>query len=534
MKVCPHCRRQVGDVRFCPYDGTPLAHLDQPLGMRELGPGDLVEGRYEVVAELGRGGIGVVYLAEAKNLGRDVALKVLKKDAADRDLTVARFAREARAASVLDHPNVVRVYEFGFAAEGFYYMVMELLDGRALADVIDDEGRLAPERALAMLRQIAAGMARAHALGVVHRDLKPENIMVDPKRGEHVTLLDFGLSKTVTEWSGVHLTHEGDVFGTPDYMPPEQWLGASADARADVYAFGVIAYELFSGQLPFPCDTVAEAMQGHLYTEPPTLDVLGLPGLPPGVSRLVTRCMQKKPSERWDDMQAVAAALEEIVAPTAPPPALPTHATEMALGDVRSLTPQDLRAEIDRLLDLRRHRLAELVPELFGGAPPPLLRAQVEAIELAEDAAQRTAEDLALVRAQLAEAEAAVRAEETAVRQRLLAASLDLAARRDALPEEEFVREETTQDDALRELISAERALARILEHPGEEVERRLTQLRAVEGALDAERRALDERYERLEAALAEATDAGRVAPLAAVDGAIAAMRARLESLTAR
>lgn len=532
MRVCPHCRRDVGDVRFCPYDGTPVAHLGGgPLEGRELTQGDTIEGRYEIVAELGRGGIGVVYLADATNLGREVAVKVLKPDAADRDLTVARFAREARSASVLDHPNVVRVYEFGFATEGFYYLVMELLEGRALADLIVDEGRFGAQRALALLRQIAAGMARAHALGVVHRDLKPENIMVDPSRGEHVTLLDFGLSKTVTEWSGVRLTHEGDIFGTPDYMPPEQWLGQPVDARADVYAFGVIAYELFVGELPFPCDTIADAMQGHLYTEPTHMGAFGL-ALPAGIGDLVHRCMAKRPGERFEDMQEVAAALEEMAAPTEPPPASSALATEVALGDMRGFAAQDLRAEIARLLDLRRHRLAELVPTLFGAALPPHLRAHLEAIDQAERAAQVTAEDLALARVQLSEAEAEVRAEETAVRQRLLAASLSLAARRDALPEQDFARDDTTQDDALRELISAERDLSRILEHPGEMVETCLTRVRTIEGALDAEQAALDDRYARLESALAEATDARQVAPLAAVDGAIAAYRARLEVLT--
>src|SRR5690606_1730875 len=192
----------------------------------------------------------------------------------------------------------VKVYDFGYAQEGFYFLAMERLEGQPLAHLIDGATRLRPGRAMRLCLEMADGMARAHELGVVHRDLKPDNVMVRTVGGrERVTIVDFGLSKIQEGEAAV--TGEGDVIGTPDYMAPEQWQGRAVDTRADVYSFGIMAYELLAGAPPYTGDTLIQKLQQHLYAIPLALgDHPRVKDLPAGLSDLVMRCMAKDPLDR--------------------------------------------------------------------------------------------------------------------------------------------------------------------------------------------------------------------------------------------
>ncbi|MFK7990619.1 MAG: serine/threonine-protein kinase [Sandaracinaceae bacterium] len=311
MAICPHCEQDAGDARFCPVDGTPLAHLDHPGPGRELTAGDHVDGRYLIEAELGRGGMGIVYLAKSAALG-EVAVKVLSPASAMRQTTVGRFAREARLASRMDHPHLVRVYEFGFDPAGYYFLVMEVLEGRSLYALLHEEAPLAPGRALRILEQVASALARAHALGVVHRDMKAENVMIRPLDGEHVTVMDFGLSRTEASWGGALMTSEGQLVGTPTYMAPEQWRGEVAGPAADIYAFGVLAYELLCGHPPFPGTNVVELMRAHTGREAPPLSKQRTRGaVGRRLESLVHHCLVKSEDGRPPSMEAVHARIEQ-------------------------------------------------------------------------------------------------------------------------------------------------------------------------------------------------------------------------------
>jgi serine/threonine-protein kinase len=280
--------------------------------------GRTLDRRYEVLGRLGEGGAGVVYRGRQTQLGRLVAIKVLHEDREASSEWRRRFEREARALSALAHPNIVPVTDSGID-RGVPFLVMELLDGKTLKDLIK-EGPLPLWRALDVARQTLRGLAFAHGKGIVHRDLKPANVFLQalPDQADHVRLLDFGMvkflegssSRTMTE-----LTRVGARIGTPAYMSPEQVNGAPADARTDVYAAGVLLFELLTGRRPFVADSREGYMAAHL-TEP----VPSLAKVQPGLARarmfqaVIARAMAKKPAERFEDAEAMLAALEDVVA----------------------------------------------------------------------------------------------------------------------------------------------------------------------------------------------------------------------------
>ncbi len=446
MPVCPTCGEDSGEAAFCPHDGTPLSHVGKGLANMPV-VGDVVDGRYRIDEKLGRGGMAVVFRAHSAALGRDVALKVLFPRWAEDRKTVARFAREARATSRIDHPNVIRVFDFGYAEAGFYFLTMELLAGRPLEDLVQESAPLRPARAMRLLLEIADGMARAHELGVIHRDLKPDNVMVDTSAGiERVTIVDFGLSK-IEEGSTALLTGEGDVIGTPDFMAPEQWQGRNVDARADVYAFGIMAYEMLSGQLPYGGDNLIQKLQQHLYAIPLALaDHPGLAELPAGLSDLVMRCMAKDPLDRPAHMGQVLARLAAIEEASRQASAEPTklglpmiapQATQIVqLDAIRPMGRLELLNELARLERVRQGRLVELVPRVFAGPVPARIASELEALEASEAALEAAEQELALAEAALKEAQRAHRTREAELRARLVEANLTLAVARHALPGE--------------------------------------------------------------------------------------------------
>jgi eukaryotic-like serine/threonine-protein kinase len=268
-------------------------------------------GPYRIVAPLGAGGMGEVFRARDPKLDRDVAIKVLPSNlAADSD-ALDRFEREAKAVASLSHPNILAIHEFG-QANGRHFAVMELLQGETLRQVLD-RGALPPKKAIELGGQIAEGLAAAHGKGIVHRDVKPENLFVT--RDGHVKILDFGLARQrlggsagETTLETVRGTEPGMVMGTIGYMAPEQVRGQVADYRADIFAFGVVLYEMLAGTRAFARATGAETMTAILREEPPTLTSIR-DNVPPALERVVEHCLEKRPEDRFQSARDLAFAL---------------------------------------------------------------------------------------------------------------------------------------------------------------------------------------------------------------------------------
>jgi pimeloyl-ACP methyl ester carboxylesterase len=271
---------------------------------------------YEILGSLGSGGMGEVYRARDTRLDREVAIKVLSGDWAADPSRVERFAREARILGSLEHEHIAAVYGFHGEADP-PYLAMELVDGEPL-DALIPEGGLALDKLLAIGIPLADAIAHAHRQGVIHRDLKPGNIMVDGRGG--VRVLDFGLGKRVGATAGDDaltqaldsgLTVEGQILGTPAYMAPEQLNGEPVDARADVFALGVLLHELATGERPFGGDSVASTISSILRDEPPALTAVR-PDLPPDLARVLRRCLEKSPERRLQTATDLRNELEDL------------------------------------------------------------------------------------------------------------------------------------------------------------------------------------------------------------------------------
>jgi serine/threonine-protein kinase len=265
-----------------------------------VAPGTVLAGRYEVLAVLGRGGMGTVYSARDHVIDETVALKVLRPEIAESPEFAQRFVSEVRLARRVTHPNVCRIHEYG-EDRGLRFLVMELVEGRDLTRVLA-AGALAPGRALEIAVQAADALQAIHAAGIVHRDLKTANLMVDGAGA--VKLMDFGIAKPVGG-GGQAAAPSGYVVGTPEYMSPEQGRGRPVDARSDIYALGVVVYELFTGHVPFHADTPIATLMMHVDAPPPLDD----PALPPPVVAVLRRALAKDPGDRFPTAKAMADAL---------------------------------------------------------------------------------------------------------------------------------------------------------------------------------------------------------------------------------
>src|SRR6185295_3666078 len=300
-----------------------------------LASGDRI-GSYEVIDRLGAGGMGEVYRARDTRLGRSVAIKVLRSGANPELLY--RLDREARAASALNHPNIVHIYDVGVAAEGAgaHYVVMELVEGETIRRRLRS-GRLSIPELLDLGAQLGDGLAKAHRAGIVHRDLKPENLMVTPDGV--LKILDFGLAKIVAaplkdidarETLSRHGTQVGMLMGTLEYMSPEQASGRTVDHRTDQFSLGLILYEMAAGRAAFRRDTPAQVLAAVIEREPEPLSRLR-GDVPPALEALVSRCLQKDPQRRFPTTDALATELGVLAgraragtlvsAPAAAPPA---------------------------------------------------------------------------------------------------------------------------------------------------------------------------------------------------------------------
>jgi eukaryotic-like serine/threonine-protein kinase len=280
--------------------------------------GTILHDRWRILGELGRGGMGEVLLVEHVALGRKEALKLLKPALATDRQFVARFRREARAVNRLKHPNIITVHDFGQLADGRFFLSMEYAEGQPLSQVIAREDHLAVHRALRVLGQLAHAVHHAHARGVVHRDLKPANlILIEPD--DTLKVLDFGVAKIVASDhdESVALSTGNVIFGSARYLAPERVRGVSSDPRSDLYAIGVIAFELLVGGPPFSGDS-NEVIRAHLTQtpDPPSAWRPSL-GIPAELDAVILRCLAKQPEERYQTAAELYAALRKV--PGAPP-----------------------------------------------------------------------------------------------------------------------------------------------------------------------------------------------------------------------
>jgi eukaryotic-like serine/threonine-protein kinase len=279
--------------------------------------GRIIAGKYRVEQMIGEGGMGKVYKATQLALDKPVVLKVLRQALLGDERTVARFQREAKAASRLNHPNSISVLDFGQADDGAMFIAMEYIQGKDLHQILSREWPLPESRVMRLLSQVLSALADAHSAGVIHRDLKPENIMVSQSRSEpdFVKVLDFGIAKIVdgTDEDGPALTRAGFVCGTPEYMSPEQARGAKLDHRSDLYAVGVILYQLVSGLLPFDSDSAVGFATKHL-TEIPPPPTKRRPEarVSPAMERLIMKALSKNPDERPQTAEQFRAELLAI------------------------------------------------------------------------------------------------------------------------------------------------------------------------------------------------------------------------------
>jgi serine/threonine-protein kinase len=307
-----------------------------------IGPGSVIAGRYQVEAQIGQGGMASVYRAEDIQLGRKVAVKVLHAQYAEDQEFVERFRREAKAAAQLQHPGIVSVYDTG-SWEGTWYIAMELLEGPTLKERLVAEGRIAPGEAIAITEQILRAVRAAHRDGIIHRDLKPHNVILDEDGRPKVT--DFGIARR----GASDMTATGSILGTAHYIAPEQAQGEVITPRTDLYAVGVVLYEMLTGRTPFEGDSAVSIALAHVNNTPRSPRSL-VPEISPALDAVVLRALAKRPSDRFADADAFLAALSDAARGIAPVYAPPTGEHETAYverrgvtGDRRALTEDDLR-----------------------------------------------------------------------------------------------------------------------------------------------------------------------------------------------
>ena len=315
---CPACELFLDkEAMFCADCGSPLslpgANNPHPyyentyqgslptVRLYDLDPliGHVIDGKYALVSKLGQGGMSTVYRARRTHIGDDVAVKILLGKFVKDDAAMARFKREARAAAMLRHQNVITIHDFGETDDDHApaYIVMEFVRGAPLRELLKNEKRFSVERAVRLMRGICAGVGAAHRQGVVHRDIKPENILVvapeDDFEFESVRVVDFGLAKLLAD-AGVGAG--GAIVGTPYYMSPEQGMGEPLDTRSDVYSLGAMFYEMLAGMRPFDAETVSGVINRHLYEPPPPFSPSL--GIPRRISMAIMQALSKDPDER--------------------------------------------------------------------------------------------------------------------------------------------------------------------------------------------------------------------------------------------
>jgi serine/threonine-protein kinase len=323
-KFCPECLvRYPAEFRVCPKDASEL--LDAEPDDADEFVGRTLADTYAILRPVGEGGMGRVYEARHTRIGKRFALKLLHPEYARQPEVLSRFQREAEAAASIDSPNVGDVYDIGKTADGRPLIVAEFLEGRELAEFLNERGKLEVPMAIRIARQICKALAAAHAKGIVHRDMKPENVFLTGDLASPIVkVIDFGISK-VHEAGGQSLTKTGMIMGTPSYMAPEQARGERVDHRADIYAVGAILYQSVTGKRPFDRGDPTATITAVLLEEPERPCDLN-PSLPSSLEIIIQRAMAKSASDRYSSMDALEADLAAFSGPgkssIAPPPAL--------------------------------------------------------------------------------------------------------------------------------------------------------------------------------------------------------------------
>lgn len=348
-KICPVCKNEFpANQSVCPTDRSMLmfAQKDELIGT-------ILNDRYRVISEVGRGGMSIVYKGLHEMMDRVVAIKMLQSQHVTDQLSIKRFQQEAQAASHLQHPHVITVYDCGVVASGQPYIVMDFLEGMSLSDVVKEENHLANQRALPIFIQACDALEHAHQKGVIHRDLKSSNIMLVEVEGrrDFVKVVDFGIAK-LTNASGKqqqNLTQTGEIFGSPIYMSPEQCLGQQLDTRSDIYSMGAVLYETLTGVPPLMGDTIYATMKMHVSQMPEPFSAVR-PDLriPDALERIAFRALAKKPEQRYQSMQEMRDALDQCVASqfeTGSMPSLISAPPSMGFGFGTTIPPQDASGE---------------------------------------------------------------------------------------------------------------------------------------------------------------------------------------------
>ena len=282
-----------------------LTHGDEHL------PPQMKVGEYEVLGLLGEGGFGAVYRAVHPVIGKHAAIKVLKREFSSQPEMVARFISEARAVNQIRHKNIIDIFSFGVLSDGRQFFVMELLDGTPLENYLEAHGAMPFEQAAPVLRAVARALGAAHANGITHRDIKPENVFlcIDDEGNASPKLLDFGIAKLVVDKNSQHKTRSGVPMGTPLYMSPEQVHGKDVDFRSDIYSFGIMAFQMLTGRIPFDGESMMEVMMKQLNAEPPRPSSLN-PAVPPELDAPVLAMLEKDPAKR---PQSIVDAVEAVL-----------------------------------------------------------------------------------------------------------------------------------------------------------------------------------------------------------------------------
>lgn len=352
MKLCLQCSTHYGDEeQSCPEDGTQLVQVGKdPL------LGCLLDEKYRVLCQVGKGSMGVVYKAIQESTGREMAIKLLNNFMGDNSDSVKRFHREAKAVSRLNHPNIIRLYDFGVLEDGQPYIVTEFLKGRTLAQLLQTLGFLPLDQALPIFEQVCKAVGEAHRSRVMHRDIKPDNVFLLETEGSgasekyNVRVLDFGVAKLFTETgnSSASLTVEGKVCGSPAYMSPEQCKGQEVDYRSDLYSLGVLIFETLSGKRPFTAQDLMALMLMHVNKEVPALaTVQSSVKFHAELEKVVHKALSKNPNERqqsaeelWEDLRAASEGRSKTITVTPP-----TNWIKFE-GSAIQLTPQAVPSQL--------------------------------------------------------------------------------------------------------------------------------------------------------------------------------------------